>query len=101
MTWKVTKRFRAVGSKDERLPKCESCPYFSWDFEDAEPSKSAVIGDCRRHAPRPVTVPEDNAGESYPLEGEWPLVFPTDWCGEHPDYEAFREANKATAEGSR
>jgi len=45
---------------------CLSCMYFMVKSNDAkEPTK---VGRCRRHAPS--------------MQG-WPVMFTTDWCGDH------------------
>lgn len=40
---------------------CKSCMYYA-------PKDPDVVGRCRRHAPT--------------MQG-WPVMFPTDWCGDH------------------
>ena len=37
-------------------------------------------GFCRRHAPAPIQVEID---EDADRETRWPVVFGSDWCGEH------------------
>ena len=41
--------------------RCHTCMYYV-------PKGNSGRGRCRRHAPR---------------LGGWPVVFPTDWCGDH------------------
>ncbi len=44
---------------------CKTCMYFVPKFRDNQP---LIIGRCRRNAPT--------------MKG-WPVVFETDWCGDH------------------
>jgi hypothetical protein len=61
-------------------PACQGCRF--WQSENGE------MGDCRRHAPRPIMdaqlpraeVPE--GGEEAAGEAFWPITFASDWCGE-------------------
>jgi hypothetical protein len=46
---------------------CDTCMYFSTKDATAE-GVTAIIGRCRRHAPT--------------MKG-WPVMFTTDWCGDH------------------
>ena len=56
----------------ERIPVlCENCRYFKpYNNEDC-------TGECRRNAPRPVTVSDTE--EKYAV---WPEVHESLWCGE-------------------
>jgi len=47
---------------------CDTCIFFI-EKESKDSKKHITIGRCRRHAPV--------VGEGYPV------VFPTDWCGDH------------------
>ncbi len=50
--------------------QCRRCKFHN--------AKTGEYGDCRRHAPKPTSVPN----------WEWPLVAADDWCGEfRPDAE--------------
>lgn len=44
---------------------CSTC---MWYVEKSSDTKSIIIGRCRRHAPS--------------MNG-YPVVYPTDWCGDH------------------
>jgi hypothetical protein len=69
-------------------PTCGTCPY--WDVPDTlnEEENDGNYGNCRRHAPSPVAVPEadidgDDAGVF------WPITTLIEWCGEHPDFPVY------------
>lgn len=52
---------------------CETCRFFTPHVHDAP------LGWCCRYAPRPIV-----AGDDLPDRmAVWPLVDPTDACGEH------------------
>lgn len=46
---------------------CRSCMWFV-EKSPTDQTAIAVVGRCRRHAPS---------------MGGYPVVFPTDWCGDH------------------
>jgi len=50
--------------------RCASCVFYVPKQPDPTPTetRAATLGRCRRHAPT--------------LNG-YPVVFPTDWCGDH------------------
>lgn len=56
---------------------CKTCPWFSQNDYMREHNG----GECRRNAPVMFELP----GE-YVV---WPIVTPDDWCGEHPDRQAW------------
>ena len=58
---------------DARERVCETCRYFSWMADEEQPN----YGVCRRFPPV--------MGESGCLNGFWPVIEKTNWCGEH-DY---------------
>ena len=55
---------------------CENCTYFKEDVRYYD--KETSMGQCRRHAPKPVTVVED---WMTPV-AVWPQVSFTDHCGD-------------------
>jgi len=48
--------------------RCKTCMWFVEKHNDMEPDERGNIGRCRRHAPS---------------MGGYPVVFATDWCGDH------------------
>ncbi len=49
--------------------KCETCMYFVIKHREGDgPRDEREVGRCRRNAPT--------------MKG-WPVMFNTDWCGEH------------------
>jgi hypothetical protein len=60
-------------------PTCKTCAYFSLPGDNHE------TGWCMRYPPRLVVQPDvpDRLSEV------WPVVEPTNWCGEHPDFPAY------------
>lgn len=52
-----------------RTPRCLSCR-----FSQDAPGNTGTI-ECRRHAPQPAHFSPDQ-------QPTWPVVQPTDWCGE-------------------
>lgn len=73
-------------------PTCKTCPY--WDVFNREPFDE---GDCRKQAPRAYLdsefSPSEQGNNAY-----WPVTTEIDWCGEHPDFPAYLEGLKKTAE---
>jgi hypothetical protein len=59
--------------KPKRKQRCANCKYLE---QGAVYLDDDTIGACRRHAPQPVIMGND---ESI---ANWPLVFLEDWCGE-------------------
>jgi hypothetical protein len=61
-------------------PSCQGCRF--WQSENGE------MGDCRRHAPRPImdailpTVTLAEGEEDTSDQAIWPVTFAGDWCGE-------------------
>jgi hypothetical protein len=47
---------------------CSTCTWFVMKAKSEDSSNTAPIGRCRRHAPT--------------MNG-YPVVFETDWCGDH------------------
>ena len=51
---------------------CQTCQWWAKKerahLPQADHVDALVVGRCRRHAPS---------------LGGWPVVFPTDWCGDH------------------
>ncbi len=61
-------------------PYCGTCPY--WDETD-----QPIIGICRKNAPRPIRLLEDDGCyEAWPL---WPTTLQSEWCGEHPRFVGY------------
>jgi hypothetical protein len=56
-------------------PACRRCRY-SYELPDD------VVYQCRRYAPRPLTVEDDPEKDEATYWGEWPQVFNDQWCGE-------------------
>lgn len=48
--------------------KCNTCMWFAPKVSDLTKAPVIEIGRCRRHAPS--------------MNG-YPVVYPTDWCGDH------------------
>ena len=48
--------------------KCRTCMWFARKESDAPTGDRGAVGRCRRHAPT--------------MNG-YPVVFETDWCGDH------------------
>ena len=72
--------------------RCTTCMYYVPKVDDVAPQ--STIGRCRRHAPE--------------VQQGWPVVFPTDWCGDHKPNEAVPmqkcwvgDIKRAAAEASR
>ena len=65
------------------IASCETCAFFKNDFSYYD--KETAAGQCRRHAPVPLTVVEE---EESSVIAVWPMVTYTDWCGEwEPKYD--------------
>lgn len=47
---------------------CDTCVFFVYKHNSTDGLKTKPIGRCRRHAPT--------------MSG-FPVVFPSDWCGDH------------------
>ena len=47
---------------------CDTCIFFVIKQTELEPGKKGYVGRCRRHAPT--------------MNG-FPVVFQSDWCGDH------------------
>jgi len=77
-------------------PACETCPY--WLVSDRDDNQ----GTCSRYPP---TVPSDVSCQYDPLSMLWPLTYHDTSCGEHPDFPAWieeqRAARKATDENGQ
>lgn len=52
---------------------CLTCRFFARATDDSE------LGECRRHAPSPITF-ED--AELRVVDALWPQVLIEEWCGE-------------------
>ena len=52
-------------------PKCKNCIFWV-----GHPDPGKPMGQCRRWPPSPTLSVSG-------LRSYWPLVRPTDWCGEH------------------
>ena len=55
-------KHRSVGMR------CKTCMWFAEKHTETQPDVRGNIGRCRRHAPS---------------MGGYPVVFATDWCGDH------------------
>ena len=62
---------------------CESCRF--WDA-DQELSKRSYDGKCRKRAPIPITI-----GEEDPIAC-WPQTTAEDWCGEAEHVHGLEDA---------
>jgi hypothetical protein len=66
-------------SYEQTSLRCRNCRFW-WPISDGLPlehlRQHATRGQCRRHAPPPVSS-----------EQEWAIVQKTDWCGEHSHVE--------------
>jgi hypothetical protein len=66
-------------SYENKALRCRNCRFW-WPLADGLPETNlrqhAKRGQCRRHAPPPVSS-----------EIEWAFVQTTDWCGEHSHVE--------------
>ena len=66
-------------SYENKSLRCRNCRFW-WPLQDDLPLDSlrrhAKRGQCRRHAPPPVSA-----------EQEWDIVQAADWCGEHSHVE--------------
>ena len=72
----------APSSAPTERPTCATCPYFSPYI-----ANYTIEGSCRRHAPAwPGQVG---------TKGNWGIVDPRNWCGDHPDFPAWI-ANRRT-----
>jgi hypothetical protein len=70
------------------IDHCETCRYYRelLGYEEAE-HDDAAHGECRRYAPRALTIPNGQAykecdGEASAL---FPHVNPWVWCGEYQE----------------
>jgi hypothetical protein len=48
--------------------RCKTCIWFVEKHTETQPDERGNIGRCRRHAP---------------TMGGFPVVFSSDWCGDH------------------
>ena len=49
---------------------CKTCMYFVEKVDYTGPERGClIVGRCRRHAPV--------------VQVGWPVILPTDWCGDH------------------
>jgi hypothetical protein len=48
--------------------RCKTCMWFVEKHTETQPDERGNIGRCRRHAP---------------TMGGFPVVFSSDWCGDH------------------
>ncbi len=47
---------------------CSTCMWFV--LKETDEKKGGLVGRCRRHAPSQAAI-------------GWPVVYTTDWCGDH------------------
>lgn len=60
-------------------PSCETCRYSELAvLEEAPKGGPGPALLCRRNPPTPAALPSDETG----FWSEWPVVEPSDWCGE-------------------
>lgn len=71
--------------------RCGNCEF--WEYSDYDEDTGNDTGFCRRHAPRPVWVIEDEDQQ----HGEWPFTYGHMWCGE---FRPRAVAESATTEGA-
>lgn len=75
-------------------PMCKTCPYFWYEgYED-----DGSVGECRRHAPRPLLTRLADT-ENFDIDNTlfYVVAFPQihsqklewDFCGEHPAFPAY------------
>jgi hypothetical protein len=57
------------------MKRCDKCRFSNQD-DDAEKEVPTLV--CHRFPP--ILKPRDNERLN-----EWPVVLPSDWCGEHKD----------------
>jgi hypothetical protein len=72
---------------------CKTCPY--WD----ESSEDENRGWCFRHAPKPLTHPDESGDNPWPFVSAnafFPQTESDDFCGEHPDFPAYIASLKTT-----
>ncbi len=67
-------------------PTCETCPF--WEITNDK----MRLGECHIGRPLAHLDPEDSNGGSFTI---WPSTCGEDWCGEHPQFQAWlAETNK-------
>lgn len=60
---------------------CDKCEYYL-ETKVSTPSHPWSEGECRRYAPRPLTLKYDIDGEKEDYHAYWPRVIDSDYCGE-------------------
>src|SRR5262245_38481908 len=68
-------------------PACVDCAFYR-----AKEGTDGEYGECRRYAPQPRVVNEDDAVSQATV---WPAVFGRDGCGEHSRTEVRRQSAAA------
>lgn len=80
-------------------PSCESCPYFrpddvskwfSGQCRFGPPVKVSVSGIGARYYPDGSVASEGHSGSV----SSWPSVYPNEYCGRHPEFNAWVESEK-------
>lgn len=77
-----------MNAEDDKRPTCETCPYWNRDGKEPEAvvhSGVTVWAECRRTGPN---------WEGDERRGGWLLSHHQDWCGEHPDMDAWIERRR-------
>lgn len=70
-----------------QIPSCRTCPFWLEVGVD-ETWNNASVGECHRFPPTPGQKLRDRVDVIY---GDWPGVAASDWCGEHPDADAWSQ----------
>ena len=64
-------------------PTCGTCPYWN----ESVPRKGTGV--CQRHAPLLLAKHE--------CESDWAFTGNSEWCGEHPDFQAYIDSRLVSA----
>ena len=79
-------------------PTCKSCPFWNYQFtvdgndrpiEQGNPDGFAH-GDCQRFPPQLRVDPVGAEGDF--LNSKFPSTMPSEWCGEHPEFNDWVES---------
>ena len=66
-------------------PRCKTCPY--WDELPPVEESTEEAGVCLRFPPVIPAFEDQADGAVY--QGTQPWTYPTDTCGEHPEFSAY------------
>lgn len=72
--------------------RCRSCAFWDWASLNTEAESLRDIGEehfgyCRRHAPRPLVLPNVEGVEQTRTDTLWPETPPSSWCGDYQEEE--------------